>query len=193
MLKNSQVENSAASARRRLIKGGFAMPAALTVASGSALARTSSGCVVVQANQHLAPAFSTLNTVYLRVPAWTYLSNSGNKTHVRSWWIRYADVIAVASAAGVVIKNNWLPSGAALCVVGGTQNGNQANFVAGTVYANPPTLTTAAGATPAQAARYYALTIDTSGDIIGVAGSYTASGQSGGAVSASCWTSFAVP
>ena len=60
MTKSLETENTT-SARRRLIKGGFAVPVALTVASGSALARTSSGCLAREAARGEKPEFDTAN------------------------------------------------------------------------------------------------------------------------------------
>ena len=191
MDNNSQVEKNTVSARRRLIKGGFAVPAALTLASGSAMARTSSACIVREANQGTVVGFDA-NTVYLRVEAYTYVPNGANQT--RSWWIRFAEVNAVATAAGVLIQNNWITTGQALCVEPGTAVGSPPTYVSGTIYpaGSVPALTTAAGATPAQTPRFYAVMVNTSGNIIGISSRFTASGQSGGAVNTSCRNSFAL-
>lgn len=198
MDNNSQVEKNTVSARRRLIKGGFAVPAALTLASGSAMARTSSACIVREANQGTVVGFDA-NTVYLRVEAYTNLSvvngNGNNTKTFRNWWIRFDEISAVATAAGVSIQNNWITAGNALCVdVVAVAGGGSLTppFVSGTIYPTPNDLTTAAGATPAQTPRFYAVMVNTSGNIIGISSRFTASGQSGGAVNTSCWNSFAL-
>lgn len=191
MDNNSQVEKNAVSARRRLIKGGFAVPAALTLASGSAMARTSSACLVREANQGTVVGFGA-NTVYLRVEAYTFISTGNAGAPVRSWWIRFAEISAIATAAGVFIQSAWITSGQALCVEPGTADNDGPSYVSGTIYSAVPALTTAAGASPAQTARYYAVMVNTSGNIIGISTRFTASGQSGGAVNTSCWNSFAI-
>ncbi len=193
MDNNSQDDRAVLSARRRLIKAGFAVPAALTVASGSAMARTSSACIVREANQGTVVGFDA-NTVYLRVEAYTFISTGNAGAPVRSWWIRFAEISAIATAAGVLIQSNWITSGQALCVEPGTadNDGPSYVYVSGTIYAAVPALTTAAGASPAQTARYYAVMVNTSGNIIGISTRFTASGQSGGAVNTSCWNSFAI-
>lgn len=147
-----------------------------------------------EANQGTVAGQSGTNTIYLRVPAWTFISTSNNKTPVRSWWIPFSEIYAVATAAGVLIQNNWITTGAALYVETGTGNGSTPNYGSGTIYpsASVPTLTTAAGATPPQPPRFYAVTINTLGNIIGISTRFTASGQTGGVVNTSCWNSFKI-
>lgn len=178
--------DGANSARRRLIKGGFAVPAALTVASGSALARTSSTCLARDAAAGQTPPFDSANATWLRVLAY-YSGNRGGPN--RSFWVTYSDLLTVATLAGVSIKNNWITSGQALCVRAG------GNFIAGQIYSSAtspvlPSLTPSTNLT--NNTRYHALLVDANGDIIGISDVFTASGQSGGAVHQSCWNSFAL-
>lgn len=192
MNNSTQDSNDARSARRRLLKGGFAVPAVLTVASGSALAATSVSCVARSAANPVKPLVTNLTTTdtYLRVVAMTYLPNGANKT--RSWWITYDSLAAVASAAGVTIASGWIGTGGALCVEGGTAGG-PGNFVTGTVYTpatspNVPTTTELhTAAQDSQTPRYYAVLFDAAGNISGV--SFVGSTQTGSAVTTSCWTS----
>lgn len=194
MDKKLQRFDGADSARRRLIKGSFSIPAVLTVASGSALARTSSGCVARDANANPAnaPDFDTTNSTWQRVLAYTYRKNPGS---TRSYWIRHDELFALAGLAGVSIKSNWITSGQALCVQSGTAASGSTPHTSGTIYSSSstpalPTLTSSAS--DAALTRYYAIKVDAAGDIIGISLIYTASGQSGGAVHQSCWNSFKV-
>lgn len=190
MDKEMQFVEGAGSARRRLLKGSFAVPAVLTIASGSALARTSSGCIVGEAAAGETSDFDTTNETWQRVLAYTFLKNPGSD---RSYWIRYEEIHGLAILAGVAIQNDWITAGQALCVQSGTAATGSSQHVSGTIYSSSttpilPTLTSSDSISGS--VRYYAVIVDSSGNIIGISLKFTASGQTGGAVHQSCWNSF---
>lgn len=175
-LQNSEQHRSA---RRRLIKGSFAAPAALTLTSGSAFARTSSLCVANDAQQGATPGFLATNSTYQRVRAFSYVPDGVSQT--TSYWIRGSDIRAIAAAAGVQLAPlGWIADSQSLCVEGGSGAplSGVTTYVAGTIYATPPAQT--------DVDRYYAVLFDTSGNITGISGVW----GNGGAVHQTCWSSF---
>ena len=148
-------------ARRRLIRGAFAAPAIMTVCSGSALANSSSlRCVANQVSAALpVPLVSNVTDNWVRVQLWT----QGGST---SYFVRGADVFALkpASTTSNILASDWLAfdivsnkTGAA-----GTSSGKQLS--------NP--------------AKWAAIRVDASGNIVGVGAG------SGTAIAGTCWTSF---
>lgn len=166
-------------ARRRLIKGSFAAPTIITLASGSAWAKSSSRCIANDAAQQVHPGMQT-GATYLQVQIYTY--TSGNST---SLWVRGADLRAIATAAGVECL--WITSTQGLCMVGGKAPG-AVDYLGSNIYDNsttppaPTSLTTLTG-------KYFAVSVDDSGAIIGV-DSVIKTGDRGGAVHMTCWSSF---
>lgn len=175
------------SARRRLIKGSFAAPAALTLASGSAFARTSSRCVANDANAGVKPVFDTDNATWLRLQAYDYKPNGTNK--VTSYWIKGSDVVALANAAGVSVSGPWISVNQYLCVQGGTAPTGNLPYVTGNIYSSGTSPTAPESFNSTAPLRYYAVLFDANGNITGI--SFSESGL-GGAVHKSCWTSFRV-
>jgi hypothetical protein len=173
------------SARRRLIKGSFAAPAALTLFSGGAMAATSTGACMARSAaseadpQDFVTSQPSTTTGWLRVQASSFLPNGSNKTP--SYWVSHADIVAVANVAGLKsgIKNNWIVAGKFLCVESGT------GASAGTIYNSP---VSGMNGVYASVSRWYSVLVDASGQIIGI-GTYNA-GYTGNSVSQSCWTSF---
>lgn len=163
-------------ARRRLIKGGFAVPAALTLCSGSALAASSSGCINASAAAGQAPGPNS-GTTWVRLQAYKLTYSPSGKT---SEWIHYSQVAGLlGSSTGAVniVDGVGVPliSGTALCV-------HVANGVPGVVknrVSNPPSGMILNG-------RFYAVLVNGSGDIVGIS---SVSNVSGGAVSNACWHS----
>ena len=192
MDKKLQRIEGADSARRRLIKGSFAVPALLTVASGSALARTSSRCIAREAASGGTATFDSADATWQRVLSYTY-KKPGDKS-VRSYWIRFEELNSLAFLAGVEIKNSWIVAGQALCVETGDAPTGAAQHLSGSIYSTstPLTLPPLTSSLTAGFARYYAIIIDVDGNIIGISQKFTASGQSGGTVHKSCWNSFKV-
>lgn len=191
MDKTLQGNDGADSARRRLIKGSFAVPAVLTVASGSALARTSSRCIAREAAAGGTATFDSADATWQRVLAYTYSKKSGS---VRSYWIRWEELNSLALLAGVTIKNNWIVAGQALCVETGDAATGSVQHVSGSIYSasTTPILPSLTSSLTAGLVRYYAINVDVNGNIIGISLKFTASGQSGGAVHKSCWNSFKI-
>lgn len=166
-------------ARRRLIKGSFSAPAILTLASGSAWAASSSRCIANEAAREIHPGVQT-GATYLQVQIYTYAK--GNTT---SYWVRGADLQAIATAAGVGCFQ--ITTTQYLCMVGGKAPSGPTDYQAGAIYDS----STDPAMTPTLLAmftgNYYAVSVDSSGNIIGV-DSVIKSG-SGGAVHMSCWSS----
>jgi hypothetical protein len=166
-------------ARRRLIKGSFSAPALLTLASGSAWAMSSSRCIANDAAQQIHPGVQT-GATYLQVQIYTFAK--GNTT---AYWVRGADLQAIATAAGVGCFQ--ITTTQYLCMVGGKAPSGPTDYLAGAIYDNstdpamtPDLLATLAG-------NYYAVSVDRTGNIIGV-DSVIKTG-SGGAVHMTCWSS----
>jgi hypothetical protein len=88
---DSKVVEQKISARRRLIRGAFVAPAALTLFSGSAFAQASMTCVSKRVADPVLPLDSGTPVVYLRVPLYG-LGNGGNV----STWVSGADVVPLA-------------------------------------------------------------------------------------------------
>jgi hypothetical protein len=153
-----------------------------TLASGSAWAKSSSRCVANDAAQQVHPGVQT-GATYLQVQIYTYTkSSSGDST---SSWVKGSDLRAIALAAGV--ECSWISATQYLCMVGGKPPSGSTDYLAGNIYDNstnppsPPSLTAFTG-------KYYAVSVDSHGNIIGV-DSVIKTG-SGGAVHATCWSTF---
>ena len=177
MNENSQVPGREApvSARRKLVRGVFAAPAALTLCSGSAFAAASNQrCVASAATAKVLPQPDTSNTVWVRLRA--YVVGTNKKTSI---WIKGSEVVALAVTAGTT--SPFISTTQAICVFAGDGSSNTSGFTPGTVYNSFPTLPTIANGL------YYAVLVDGNGNIVGI--SYT-TGQTGGAVGLSCWASF---
>ena len=182
MNENIQDRPAKVSARRRLIRGAFAAPAALTLYSGSAFAVTSNTCV---ARQVASPA-----TV---VDPATSANNGGADTYIRvqlrqkrpgpnqSTWVFGGDLLVAATLTTAQSSNSFLGSDNWYCY----SASGSAGFLTGTVYSN--SLATAnPGGTPALLANsFVAIRVNSAGRIVGVTDAGLTS-----AVSHSCWSSF---
>lgn len=177
---DSKVLEQKASARRRLIRGAFAAPAALTVFSGSAFAQASMTCVSKRVADPVLPTPSAGPDAFLRVPLYG-LGNGGNV----STWIRGADVVFLAAGSKEPIdvflsRSEWL------CVSKGQGNPN-GSWVVGQKYSDPR-LPNGWGPKELRPAQLVAVRVDAGGNIVGVVGT---GGDSGSAVGwTSCWASF---
>ena len=172
------------SARRRLIKGSFAAPAALTLFSGGAAAGSAGVCVARAADSTSAPAEQVaIADGWLRVQAGKSTKNAQAKFD--SYWVSYTDIFLVASRAG--IKSGWT-SNVSLCVDAGDGTTNGSGFNKGMLYSSTTSPAVPTSISYAAPLRYYLVLVDTSGQIIGTGPNHTNGGNS---VSQSCWTSFA--
>ena len=151
-------------ARRRLVRGAFAAPAVMTVCSGSALAASSSlRCVAHQAGTGTSVPVSDATDAWVRVRLWTQGASA-------NYFISGADVVALkrASATAYIGPTAWQPFDIktnTAGVIGGDGNGKQQSVPA----------------------KYAAIRVDASGNIVGV-------GATGGgaAIAGTCWTSFMI-
>ena len=175
------------SARRRLIRGAFAAPAALTLYSGSAFAQASTSCVAQQVGNPTLPTASTQTDMWVRVRLWT-LGNSGNL----STWVKGADVVALSAPSATLVTSGtfstisttattstYLSSSAWQCFTAEPGSG----FTVDQRLTSPPTRN---GSTLTQNGAYVALRVDANGNIIGVVDI----GTGGSAVANTCWASF---
>ena len=162
------------SARRRLIKGSFAAPAALTLCSGSALAAATSPltCLAKDIRASGAPGapVTTVETgdTWVRVRAWV----EQNKSYA---FIKADDV----SMVGFKDTTPFITGSQAICVIGG--NG----YTVGELYPqNGKPVPTGMQ----QTGQYFAVLMDPSGRVAGISSVNSISGT--GAVHGSCWNSF---
>ncbi len=179
---DSKVPEQKLSARRRLIRGAFVAPAALTVFSGSAFAQSSMTCVSKRVADPVLPEVSAGEDVFLRVPLYG-LGHGGNV----STWIRGADVVFLARDSKEPL-DTFLSSNQWLCVSNG-QGAPNGSWTVGEKYTDPdPTLPNGGRPKELSPERWVAVRVDASGNIIGIVGT---GGDRGSAVGwTSCWASF---
>lgn len=171
------------SARRRLIRGVFAAPAALTLYSGSAFAAASQSCVAKQVASPppILPTASAVPDIWVRVQLYTLGIVPGDETHL-STWVSGVDVDALnALSAGLpyLSSTQWQAF---------TANAHS-GYVVGQIVSSPPSHThSPAGSPLTQNGAYVALRVDANGNIIGVVGI----NSGGSSVANTCWASFRV-
>lgn len=173
------------SARRRLIRGAFVAPAALTLFNGSAFAQASMTCVSKQVADPVLPPVSGMPDRFLRVP----LYGLGNGNNV-STWIKGADVVFLVDGAKESVTT-FMSGEDWLCVSKG-QGATNGSWEVGKVYTNPdPKLSNGGrlqGPQVLSPPQLVAVRVDSSGNIVGVVGT---GGDLGSAVGwTSCWASF---
>jgi hypothetical protein len=177
-VKNQFEIDPAVMARRRLIKGAFGAPAALTLVSGSAYAASNQRCLQnVNAMTPPPEAPTPATDTWLRVELWT-LGSGGNV----STWVCGADLAPLRAPD---TNAPYLSSGSWQAVTAGTGSG----FTAGQILPDAKTAAppkTPSGATPVRSGQYVAVRVDSVGNIVGVQGVNTAGGA---AVSRVCWAS----
>lgn len=180
-MDQSKIAEERVSARRRLIRGAFMAPAALTVCSGSAFAQASMTCVSKQVADPVMPQpVGDPEDAYLRVP----LYGLGNGDNV-STWIKGAEVVFLASGSKVPVTT-YLSNNEWQCVSTGT--GANSVWETGKAYADPEPHLNGSRPTALVPAQYVAVRVDVDGNIIGVVGT---AGNNGSAVGwTSCWASF---
>lgn len=169
MSEETKDVSAKAGARRRLIRGAFAAPAALTLFSGSAFAQASNMRCVANAIEKRISAPSNPADTWLRVPVYRL-----GKDDKRSTWVSGADMPRLKNGHAYLNTGEWQ------CLNAGSNSG----FKTGEKYTNP--MLDMAG--PKQTRdKFVALRVDASGKIIGVEGL-----ESGGAaLSVLCWNSLA--
>lgn len=172
------------SARRRLIRGAFGAPAALTLYSGSAMAATSLSCVARRVTSPVNPGITTSQTADIYVRVQVRAKNSGASA---STWVFGGDVLVAASLTTGQASVSFLGSDGWYCLSAGDGSSNLSGYTAGTTYTTTAAMLLINNVTPSVLAdTWVALRFDTNGQIVGVT---TTAGAS--AVSRSCWTSFA--
>ncbi|MBK9234523.1 MAG: hypothetical protein IPO19_00015 [Rhodoferax sp.] len=130
---NDNIHSSAdhSSARRRLIRGSFAAPVALTLFSGSSFAAGSSlRCVVNRNVTPQYPSASTTTDTWIRVQLWTVGSGTSAST-----WASGQDVSLVKGALPVstfISATQWQ------CVTAGDGTGNTSGYTVGQVISVQP-------------------------------------------------------
>jgi len=185
--KNLQDPTAHTSARRRLVRGAFAAPAALALYSGSAFAATSLSCVAKEVRNPTYPAVITNlspSDTYLRVRLHTLAGRS-----TTSAWIKGSDITALQLAgtpSPYITSSQWQCFSVGLSKV--KIDTEIVTPMAGTIYNGQPSRISN-GALPRQDGSYVAIRIDISGKIVGVVG-VGISTPSTSAVHQSCWTSF---
>ena len=168
-----QDSRAAVSARRRLIRGAFAAPAALTLYSGGAFAAPSFTCVARQnqpGNAINAPV--NPNNTFVRVRNFR-LINGMSATNV-AFFVSGADVASLLPPGG-----SYLTSTQWQCVA---ITGTGLGFKVGDVYFNPHS---ASGNSPVATTTFIAVRIDGGGKVVGVQNVFTGNT----ALTMSCWTS----
>ena len=173
MRENIKQPPASFEARRRLVRGAFGAPAALTLFSGGAFAAGSNlRCVSNQVNSPYLAAPSGLTDTWVRVQLWT-LGTGGNL----STWVSGTDIVALTNSS---IPAPYLTSSQWWCFTAGSGSG----YTAGQLLNVAPTKS---GATLTHNGSYVAVRVDATGKIIGVVGDGSASGSS---IAQTCWTSF---
>ena len=198
------------SARRRLVRGVFSAPAALTLYSGSVAARSVVNSVTRQvATPDLTPAVPTAaqGTTYVRVQLQKFYGKSGATTLTNrcSRWISGVDMAALqaAGSGNYLVSGSWQlydrgTTNVATCGVTFNPASAYAGFAVGVIINSTPTeagsVACSGGVTPVSVTnnqigdQWVAIKVNSNGDIVGVVGINNAGGQS--AVTQSVWTSF---
>lgn len=169
-----QAGHDSRSARRRLIRGAFGAPAALTLYSGS-VAAASFNCVQKRVANAVNPPSTTASTqdLYLRVQV-----KGKGSGDTASTWVSAADIALIASrapAASFMGSTDWF------CLTAGSTS----TYTGLQVYSNADATAAARFGTPVPIDSYVAIRVNASGAIVGVTDQPSAS-----AVAQSCWTSF---
>lgn len=173
----------AASARRRLIRGAFAAPAALTLYSGS-VAAGSLSCVAAVVNHHPVDNADGSSTTYLRVPL-RILFESDTSDKILAKFVSAQDIAMLAeglSVASYLSPDEWQ------CVFSAA-----GSFSSGETYSTAEIATNANGQSPHMtgSSEYVAVRVSADGNILGVQGFYDDDGAvKTSAMAVSCWTSF---
>lgn len=176
--------NSPASARRKLLKGGFAVPAVLTLRSGSTYAAGSIGlCLVKQNNAPATVPVSASDDGFLRYQLYAYVktggsTNIGSIREVDGYWIKGSELsVFVRSAQQPFVTTSYWQRFDIIT-----------NNLSGSPISSTPvcTASTPTNFTLQKVAKWVSLRVSSTGQIVGAGNS-----TSGSAVGDSCWNSFA--
>jgi hypothetical protein len=176
-----QGEGNEVSARRRLIRGAFAAPAALTLYSGSALAVASNRrCVQNDSQAGQSPQASMGADTWVRVQLHT-LADSLNPQIIDSSWLYGAALDLLLEGRPTDTSNRYLSSSLYECY----------NVEAGSSYAAGNRVPSPAKANYElrQNGSFVAVRVDADGNIVGIVKATNDTSKEG-AVHRSCWTSF---
>lgn len=184
--------DSKVSARRRLIRGAFAAPAALTLYSGSVAARSIKNCVTNQvATQSLPDPVAALPTpTHIRVQLRKFQRNSSNNAAKWSLWVRGHDVSLLKAAGQQTFISGETTTNTSWYLFSKGTESKYASQSDGYTIAETPNENGTYTGTTESAGQWVALRVNASGDIVGVVGINNAAETS--AVYQSCWTSFRV-
>jgi len=170
--ENMTDDTAKGNARRRLVRGVFAAPAALTLYSGS-VAASSLSCVAKQVGAAVNAEVPSGNT-WVRVRQ--YVIGAGSSSN-NAKFVRGSEIASLLAPGGQYLtgETNYQ------CV-----SSSLSGFTPGITYTNPtqgsqgPVLT--------DPVEFIAVRVNSTGFIEGVQGVYTSTGAS--ALHTSCWTSF---
>jgi len=192
MNQDSQVPraDAAVSARRKLVRGVFAAPAALTLMSGSAFAATSLSCVARQLTSPAQPTPDPALTAngggdnYIRVQLRQKFNGPPADATTQSSWVSGADLL-LAPVPPAIPSGSFLGTDNWYCYTAGPMA--TSGYTAGLIYTNAGAIDSSKGGPPALLPnQYVAVRFDNTGKIVGVTSAANTS-----AVSHSCWSSFA--
>lgn len=167
--------NGEQSARRKLVRGVFGVPAAMALYSGSAHANSSILTCIVNRNNVPAtlPVVTSPDAVYLRYQLWAFVNTAnGSIRDSDGYWIKGIELDAFNRMGKVHwLGASWQRFDIATNTLGATQGFEP---VSG-----------AMGFALRKVAYWVALRVDSTGRLVGAG-----AGGLGSAVNASCWNSF---
>ncbi len=166
--------NAKGSARRKLIRGSFAVPAVLTLYNGGAMAATSINNSLKRQNNHPVTKYtSSSDDLWFRDRLWGWVKN-GDVKYGAGLWIKGSGLVRFRVQGNSV----WLPSN------GFQRFDRMTNSLVGNVVydipSGPPEYKLV------QVNHWVSLRVDANGNLTGAG-----STGSGSAVADSCWNSFA--
>lgn len=92
-MDQQQPNDQPSSARRKLIRGSFAVPAVLTLHSGASIAAASVNSCLKRQNQYgSAQPVATHDDVWFRYQLWGYVKHSGEISMSHGLWIKGSDL-----------------------------------------------------------------------------------------------------
>jgi hypothetical protein len=173
---SNEVERSekVVAARRRLVRGVFAAPAALTLCSGSVYAASSNLSCVVNANAEPVNAPAEAPNTWVRVEVW----NLGRNDKLSTWV--YGNDLKMLKASDT--PDPYLSSSQWQCISSASSN---SGYSSKQIVNSTPMK---GSYSPQRSGKYVAVRVDLDGKIIGVQGLEAG----GSAVSLFCWASLTV-
>lgn len=193
-ISSTVTERDVPTARRKLVRGAFAAPVALTLCSGSAIAATSLSCVARQVSRPELSDATATNGTWIRVAVWKLTSKGLNGSD--STWISPADIAMLlvgkpTTLTPFIQPGEWycLSAEPSATIVTGPLP-EQRVVAKGKYLPSPSNLPPRSlDGGPAEAvatSTQIAVRVDASGNIIGVVDG----ANQGSAVTRSCWSSF---